>query len=124
VLGEVVTQSVKPDQSLENGWPKLCMLELVNMGFGSGGLMRGSAIEFKMNCAISKTFSCPPMVAPATSDTKGKVSAPVEKMSYAIGRERESFKKTKADKVQQNTNVGGCMCVCFINYSILRPSYY
>lgn len=66
MLGEVVTQSVKPDQSLENGWPKLCKLELVNMGFGSSGLMSGSATEFEMNCAISRTSSCPPMVAPAT----------------------------------------------------------
>jgi hypothetical protein len=93
----------------------LCMLELVNMGFGSGGLMRGSAIEFKMNCAISKTFSCPPMVAPATSDTKGKVSAPAEKMSYAIGRERE----LQEDEGRQGTTkhkrgwVYVCVCVFY-----------
>lgn len=93
VLGEVLTRSVKPDPGLENGWP-----ELVNMGF----------TEFDMNCAISRTSSCPPTVAPPPPEAKGKVSPPAEKVSSAVGR--ESFKKRKADKLQ-NTKV--CVCVCF-----------
>nr|AZN25257.1 bHLH transcription factor 8 [Betula platyphylla] len=87
VLGEAVTRSVKPDPDLENGWP-----ELVNMEF----------TEFEMNCDISRTSSCPPTVAPPAREAKGKVSAPAEKMTSAVGR--ESFKKRKADKLQ-NTKV-------------------
>jgi hypothetical protein len=92
VLGEVLTRSVKPDPGLENGWSELGRLELVNMGF----------TEFEMNCAISRTSSCPPTVAPPAPEAKGKVSPPAEKMSSAVGR--ESFKKRKADKLQ-NTKV-------------------
>ncbi|KAE8008482.1 hypothetical protein FH972_004988 [Carpinus fangiana] len=92
VLGEVLTRSVKPDPGLENGWSELGRLELVNMGF----------TEFEMNCAISRTSSCPPPVAPPAPEAKGKVSPPAEKMSSAVGR--ESFKKRKADKLQ-NTKV-------------------
>jgi len=94
VLGEVVTRSVKPDPGSENGWP-----QLVNMGF----------TEFEMNCAISRTSSCPPTVGPPVPEAKGKVPAPAEKMSSAVGR--ESFKKRKADKMQ-NAKVGECVCVC------------
>jgi hypothetical protein len=71
-----------------NGWSELCKLELVNMGFGSGGLMSGSTTEFEMNCAISRTSSCPLTLTPATSEAKVKVSALAKKMSYAVGRER------------------------------------
>lgn len=73
VLGEVVTRSVKLGLNLKNGWPKLCKLELVNMGFGHSGLMSGNAIKFEMNCDISRTSNCPPMVAPAAPKVKGKV---------------------------------------------------
>ncbi|XP_062177020.1 transcription factor bHLH63-like [Alnus glutinosa] len=89
VLGEVVTRSVKPDPGSENGWP-----QLVNMGF----------TEFEMNCAISRTSSCPPTVGPPAPEAKGKVPAPAEKMSSAVGR--ESFKKRKADKMQNAKIVG------------------
>lgn len=78
--------------------------------------MSGSATEFEMNCAISRTSSCPPMVAQRCPKPKSSVSTGGE--DELCRWERESFKKTKADKVLQNTEVGGCICVLFtIQYS-------
>lgn len=108
VLRHVVTHSVKPDPGLENGWPELGRYELPDLGFGSAVLMNGSAAGFEMNSTITRTSSCPHTEAQVAPEAKGKVSEPAEKMSSTVGR--ESYKKRKADKVQ-NTKV---CCVCFI----------
>ncbi|KAF5448828.1 hypothetical protein F2P56_029327 [Juglans regia] len=102
VLRDVMTRSVKPDPGLENGWPELGRYELPDLGFGSAVLMNGSPTGFEMNPTITRTSSCPPAEAQVAPEAKGKVSEPTEKMSSAVGR--ESFKKRKADKVQ-NTKV-------------------
>lgn len=102
VLDDVVTHSVKPDPGLKNGWLELGRLELPNMGFGSGGSMNGSPKGLEMNSSISRTSICPPTEAQSAPEAKGKVSVPAEKMSSAAGR--DSFKKRKADKMQ-NTKV-------------------
>lgn len=106
MLRDVVTLSVKPDPGLENGWPELSRFELPDLGFGSAMVMNGSPTGFEMNSTITRTSSCPPTEAQVAPKAKGKVSEPVEKVSSAVG----SFKKRKADKVQ-NTKV---CCVCFI----------
>ncbi|PRQ23740.1 putative transcription factor bHLH family [Rosa chinensis] len=76
-------QAVKPDLSSENGWTEL--------GYGSCG--------FEMN-NISRTFSCPPKVA---AETESNNAVPPAKISSPAGK--ESFKKRKADKAQNNKAV-------------------
>ena len=96
-LADVVPHSIKPDPSLETGWPKL---DKFVMGFGSSGLppapapAPAAASGFDVNSAISRASSCPPSLAEAK-----------ENMSSSTGK--ESFKKRKAEKVQ-NTKV------CFV----------
>lgn len=79
-------QAVKPDPSSENGWAEL--------GHGSCG--------FEMNGPnnISTTFSCPPKVA---AETKNNNTVVTDKISSPAGK--ESFKKRKADKAQNNKAV-------------------
>ncbi|KAB1207293.1 Transcription factor bHLH63 [Morella rubra] len=103
VLGEVAAVLVKPDLSLESGLPEFGRFELSNMGFGSDALINGSTTGFHINSPTSMTSGCPPTVAAVAPEERGKVSVPAEKKSSVAGR--ESFKKRKADKVQ-NTKVG------------------
>ncbi|KDO47528.1 hypothetical protein CISIN_1g022116mg [Citrus sinensis] len=86
-------QQVKPDPAFENGWPDLGKIVAPAAGYGFGP-------GFEASYAISRTSSSPPAVVPEAVDVKGKVSVAAlnEKVSAAVGR--ESFKKRKADKVQ------------------------
>ncbi|KAJ9132859.1 hypothetical protein P3X46_033685 [Hevea brasiliensis] len=100
-LGEVVTRSVKPDPALmDNGWPDL-------VGFGPCGYGNNNGSGFDINYAISRTSSCPPAVAEAAVDAavlaNGREPVVSEKLSSGVGR--ESLKKRKIDKVQNNTKV-------------------
>ncbi|KDP41786.1 hypothetical protein JCGZ_26804 [Jatropha curcas] len=95
-LGEVVTRSVKPDPGLiDNGWPDL-------VAFGSAcGYGNSNGSGFGTNYGISRTSSCPPAVAAAAVADAAAVAS--RKLSSGVGR--ESLKKRKADKVQNNTKV-------------------
>ena len=112
VLGEVVSQSLKvvDPAGLKNRWAELGRLELPDMGFESCGLVNGTSSEFEMTAgAVSRTSSCPPkVVVAAVAEPKGKVSVPVGK---------ESSKKRKADKVQNNQ-------VGVFHYQDLCKSFY
>ncbi|TYI45446.1 hypothetical protein E1A91_D13G037000v1 [Gossypium mustelinum] len=93
----VMARQVKPDPGLESPWPELGKVDMAAMGFGPCGY--GNGPSFDMNHAISRTSSCPPAVA-ATKAVEVKVNS--EKMASAVGK--ESFKKRKAEKLQ-NTKV-------------------
>ncbi|KAK6916585.1 Myc-type, basic helix-loop-helix (bHLH) domain [Dillenia turbinata] len=114
-LDGFVGRAVKPDPGLDNGWPDYSNLSVGPPGsthYGPGG---GSArLECSgyggvdVNYAISRTTSCLPSVAagiadvaavPAAADVKSRDSTVTEKLTAAVGR--ESFKKRKADKLQQ-----------------------
>lgn len=101
--GLMMGQQVKPDPAFENGWPDLGKIVAPAAGYGFGP-------GFEASYAISRTSSSPPAVVPEAVDVKGKVSVAAlnEKVSAAVGR--ESFKKRKADKVQ-NTKV--CLTLFF-----------
>jgi hypothetical protein len=107
-LSEVVTRSVKPDPGLvDNGWNNDHVV-----GFGVGPLYdNGSGFELNYG-AISRTSSCPPAVAAAataTATVRGAESVVSDKISSGVGR--ESSKKRKFDKVQNNSKL--CVCVFF-----------
>nr|KJB79173.1 hypothetical protein B456_013G036400 [Gossypium raimondii] len=93
----VMARQVKPDPGLESPWPELGKVDMAAMGFGPCGY--GNGPSFDMNHAISRTSSCPPAVA-ATKAVEVKVNS--EKMASAV--DKESFKKRKAEKLQ-NTKV-------------------
>ncbi|KAJ6402817.1 hypothetical protein OIU84_014846 [Salix udensis] len=106
-LSEVVTRSVKPDPGLvDNGWHNDHVV-----GFGVGPpYTNGLGFELSYG-AISRTSSCPPAVAAAaaaaaataTVTRRGAGSVVSDKISYGVGR--ESSKKRKFDKVQNNSKV-------------------
>jgi hypothetical protein len=107
-LSEVVTRSVKPDPGLvDNGWNNDHVV-----GLGVGPLYdNGSGFELNYG-AISRTSSCPPAVAAAataTATVRGAESVVSDKISSGVGR--ESSKKRKFDKVQNNSKL--CVCVFF-----------
>lgn len=85
----LMTRLVKPDPAgFETGsWPE----------FGPCGGYGNNGQNFDMNYAISRTYSCPPAVAAAV-EVKTNELVGTEKMGSAVGR--ESFKKRKADKLQ------------------------
>ncbi|XP_044489200.1 transcription factor bHLH63-like [Mangifera indica] len=87
--GGSVLGPVKADPALENGWPDLGKVTFPGYGFGPCGL------GFDANNAISRTTSDPPAVA---AEARLESSVLSDKMNAAVGR--ESFKKRKADKVQ------------------------
>lgn len=95
--GLMMGQQVKPDPAFENGWRDLGKIVVPAAGYGFGP-------GFEASYAISRTSSCPPAVASEAVNVKGKVSVAAlnDKVSAVVGR--ESFKKRKADKVQ-NTKV-------------------
>lgn len=71
--------------------------------FGLGACELGNITGFGMDYAVSRTVGCPPAVAAAMADvataaTKGREIILPEKLSSSAGR--ESFKKRKADKTQ------------------------
>ncbi|KAL5788696.1 hypothetical protein ACOSP7_005645 [Xanthoceras sorbifolium] len=105
--GDPMIGPVKPDPGLESGWPGLGKVVVPGFSFGPCGP------AFESNFSISRTISCPPMVAAAaTATVQAEVQAEVKakdsvvlndnKSSAAAGR--ESFKKRKVDKLQ-NTKV-------------------
>lgn len=104
-LSEVVTRSVKPDPGLvDNGWHNDHVV-----GFGVGPpYTNGLGFELSYG-AISRTSSCPPAVAAAaaaataTATRRGAESVVSDKISFGVGR--ESSKKRKFDKVQNNSKV-------------------
>ncbi|XP_059653798.1 transcription factor bHLH63-like isoform X2 [Cornus florida] len=88
------SRTVKVDQDLESGWVDMGKLGGDDLGFGFG---------LEMNYGISRTASCPPVVAAAMSevaaaDMKGRQYILPGKLSSSVGT--ESFKKRKADKNQ------------------------
>lgn len=89
--GDSVLGPIKPDTALENGRPQLGKDMVRGYGFGPCGP------AFYSSYAISRTTtSCPPAVA---AEAKVKESSVLnDNISAAVGR--ESFKKRKADKVQ------------------------
>lgn len=105
--------SVKPDPGMENGWPDLGKIVVPGFGFGPSG----HNTSFEPNFCISRTASCPPLVAAtvAAELKKGKESVVLNansKLSTASGR--ESFKKRKADKLhQQQNHTKVCVSVSF-----------
>lgn len=89
---------VKPDPGMDNGWPDLGKFGGDSEYYGYGN---ANANVNELSCAISRTFSCPPVVPAAIAQASGDNSnekKPVfpEKKNSAGGR--ESFKKRKADK--------------------------
>lgn len=103
VIGDTTSnRPVKPDPGLENGWSELDRFEMSEIGFGSSATGLANGPGFQMAGAISRTSSCQPTVAPLTPEVKSRESFSPEKISSAAGR--ESFKKRKADKVN-NTKV-------------------
>ena len=103
-LSEVVTRSVKPDPGLvDNGWNNDHVV-----GFGVG-LPYNNGLGFELNYgAISRASSCPPeaVAALAAATVKGSESVVSDKISSGIGR--ESSKKRKVAKIQNNSRV------CFV----------
>nr|WIE96118.1 basic helix-loop-helix transcription factor [Loropetalum chinense var. rubrum] len=100
-LHQVVTQSLKADPGLENGWLEYDQFPVPSSGFDSSGYV---------NYEFSRTASCPPAVAAAAmaeammaADGKSRESILTEKMSATVGR--DSFKKRNADKVQNSKDV-------------------
>ncbi|XP_071930727.1 uncharacterized protein [Coffea arabica] len=70
---------------------------------GLGACELGNITGFGMDYAVSRTVSCPPAMAAAMADvataaSKGRETTLPEKLSSSAGR--ESFKKRKADKTQ------------------------
>ncbi|KAB5541446.1 hypothetical protein DKX38_014420 [Salix brachista] len=100
-LSEVVTRSVKPDPGLvDNGWNNDRVV-----GYGVG-LPYNNGLGFELNYgAISRTSSCPPEAdaAVAAATVKGSESVVSDKISSGAGR--ESSKKRKVDKIQNNSKV-------------------
>ncbi|XP_024030235.1 transcription factor bHLH63 isoform X1 [Morus notabilis] len=104
VIGDTTAnRPVKPDPSLENGWSELDRFEMSGIGFGSSATGLANGPGFQMTGAISRTSSSPPTVAPLTPEVKSRESFSPEKTSSAAGR--ESFKKRKADKVNNTKGV-------------------
>ncbi|KAL4362174.1 hypothetical protein GQ457_04G002100 [Hibiscus cannabinus] len=88
----VVTREVKPDNNgLETAWPEPGKLEMGSLGLGFEFEPCGPS--YNMNYAISGTSSCPP---PAAAELV------TGKMGSAVGTGNESFKKRKADKLQNS----------------------
>ncbi|CAI9104534.1 OLC1v1003226C1 [Oldenlandia corymbosa var. corymbosa] len=68
-----------------------------------GGCELGNVAGFGLNYGVARTASCPPAVVAAVAEaasaaTKRKETAPPEKLASTTGR--ESFKKRKSDKAQ------------------------
>ncbi|KAK6946261.1 Myc-type, basic helix-loop-helix (bHLH) domain [Dillenia turbinata] len=111
---------VKPDPGLDNVWPDYSSLSVGHHGSthygpsaGSAGLECPGYGRVDVNYAISRTTSCPPSVVAgiadvaavpvaavaAVADAKSRDSTVTEKLTAVVGR--ESFRKRKADKLQQ-----------------------
>lgn len=99
-LNDLLTP-IKTDPGVDNRW--------IDFGMPNNGLpAESSEIQsisqvnnpgYGVNYAISRTASCPPLVAEAAKVTEGKGRQPItsdQKLSGATGR--ESFKKRKAEK--------------------------
>ncbi|KAK8529926.1 hypothetical protein V6N13_102815 [Hibiscus sabdariffa] len=89
----VVTREVKPDNGLETAWPEQGKLEMGSFGFE----FEPCGPSYNMNYAISRTSSCPLAAAELVSGKMGSGSA--------VGSGNESFKKRKADKLQNSKAV-------------------
>ncbi|GKV42826.1 hypothetical protein SLEP1_g50191 [Rubroshorea leprosula] len=108
VLGEaMMTRQVKSDPGLENGWPDLRTIEMLDPGVAfclPCGYGNGSNFEVKYT--MSRTSGCPQSVAavaaPTSVEVKERESIAADKTSVAAGK--ESFKKRKVEKLQ-NTKV-------------------
>lgn len=100
VLSRLGNRAVKPDPGLETEWPGYGKMSGDDpLGLGACGYGNVSGVE--LNYAISRTTSCPPVVAAAAiaeaagSYNKAREPSLLGQMSSTIGR--ESFKKRKAD---------------------------
>ncbi|KAJ6310679.1 hypothetical protein OIU76_015408 [Salix suchowensis] len=100
-LSEVVTRSVKPDPGLvDNGWNNDHVV-----GYGVG-LPYNNGLGFELNYgAISRTSSCPPEAVAAVAEATVKGSESVVSDMISSGAGRESSKKRKVDKIQNNSKV-------------------
>ncbi|KAK8264715.1 hypothetical protein V6Z12_D12G128000 [Gossypium hirsutum] len=93
-MGGASGDSVLPDMVMARQ-PELGKVDMDAMGFGPCGY--GNGPSFNMNHAISRTSSYPPAVAATKAvEVKGNY----EKMASAVGK--ESFKKRKAEKLQNS----------------------
>lgn len=94
--GGFMGAAVKPDPAgFEHGWLDPC-------GFGFGGACGSS---FESNYGISRTYSCPPVVAAEAKGKEATTAAAVlnEKVKLISGAaSKESFKKRKAEKIQNS----------------------
>lgn len=97
-LVEMVMGAVKPDPGLEDGWSE--------MGKFDPSLLL-NATAYELNSSLSRTSSCPPAVP--------------EKVGSAAGR--ESFKKRKAEKVQNNNSSSNNNKASFYNMISLFVSF-
>lgn len=102
-LGGLLTQGMKLDPGVGNtGCSNIGSIGGGSFGFGDSEL--GNVTGFGMNYAVSRTASCPPSVAAAMAEvataaaSKAKQTVLPEKLSSSAGR--ESFKKRKPDKTQ------------------------
>ncbi|XP_017230023.1 transcription factor bHLH63 isoform X1 [Daucus carota subsp. sativus] len=101
VFGRFGNRAVKPDPGMEIEWPGYGkMIGDDPLGLGACGY--GNINDVELNYAISRTTSCPPVVAAAAgiaetpgSYTQGREPGLNGQMSAAVCR--ESFKKRKAD---------------------------
>ena len=91
-LDELLNQPIKTDPRVESRW----------IDFNEPGIQSArqvNRLSYGLNHAISRTTSCPPLVAVATTAAEGTGRQPLtsdQKLSGATGR--ESFKKRKVEK--------------------------
>ncbi|KAL3538978.1 hypothetical protein ACH5RR_002344 [Cinchona calisaya] len=107
-LGGLLTQGMKLDPGVEN--TTACSNNFGGESFGFGGCEVGNFTGFGVNYAVSRTASCPPLVAAtmaevatAAGDGRNTNTVLPEKLSSSTGR--ESFKKRKADKTRNQKAV-------------------
>ncbi|KAK1395037.1 Transcription factor bHLH63 [Heracleum sosnowskyi] len=95
VLSRFGNKALKPDPGMETEWPGYGKMSGDDpLGLGACGYGNVNAVE--LNYAISRTTSCPPVVAAAAiAEAAGKEPSLLGQMSSTTGR--ESFKKRKAD---------------------------
>ncbi|KAL8116150.1 hypothetical protein AgCh_022594 [Apium graveolens] len=100
VLSRFGNRAVKPDPGMETEWPLYGKMSGDDhLGLGACGYGNVSGVE--LNYAISRTTSCPPVVAAAAipeaagSFNKGRAPSLLGQRSSTMGT--ESFKKRKAD---------------------------
>lgn len=95
------------------------LIGLGDSGMGQAAKLGHGSCGFEMNGSnnISRTFSCPPKVA---AETKNNNTVVTDKISSPAGK--ESFKKRKADK-GQNNKVCDSISLHFLDFSVPHSNF-